>query len=81
MTGDDVEPVDVSSVYGIPHVGIVDDTLIERAIYLLDIYTETAGCVCLRVGINYKYRLLQCGERCRQVDGCRGFAHTTFLVC
>ena len=39
--------------------------LIERTIYLADVHTQTAGCVCLRVGIDDEYRFLQGSKRCR----------------
>ena len=81
MAGDDVKAVDVGGVDSVPHVGMVDDALIQRAIHLLDIDSQSARRVGLRVGIHYQHRFLQCGERCCQIDGRSSLAHATFLVC
>lgn len=76
----DVESVDVGSVDGITHICMVDDALIERTIYLADVHTQTAGCVCLRVGIDDEYRFLQGSKRCSQVDGGCCLSDATFLI-
>ena len=42
MAWDDVETIDVGSVYSVSHVGMVDDTLIKRAVHLFDIHSKSA---------------------------------------
>ena len=76
----DVQTSDVGGVDGIAYIYVVYDALVERRVYLLNVNTQTAGCVGLWVGVYDKYRLLQCGQRGSQVDGGGGFAHTALLV-
>ena len=80
VAGNDVQTVDVGGVDGVAHVGMVDDTFIERAVHILDVDTKTARSVGLRVSINNQYRLLQRGKRGCQVDGGGGLAYAAFLV-
>ena len=80
MAGYDVKPFNVGSINGFAHISLVDDTLIDRAVHLLDVHTQSAAGVGLRVGIHHEYGLFKSSQRRGQIDGCRGLAHTAFLI-
>ena len=50
-----VETVYVCCVDGVAHVSVVYYTFIERAVHFLEVDTEPARCVCLRIGVNNEY--------------------------
>ena len=77
----DVEAIDIGGVDGVAHVGLVNDTLIDRAVDFLDVHTQTARRVSLRVGVDDQHRLFKGCQRGCQIDGGRGFAYATLLVC
>ena len=80
MAWDNVQTVNICGIYRIADIGMVDDTFVERAVHLLDIDTQTAGGVCLRVSVNNEDCLLQCGQRCSQIDSSCSLSYTTFLI-
>ena len=80
MTWNDVQSLDVCGVNGLTHIGMVDDTLVERAFHLLDIHSETTGGVGLGVGIHHQHGLFERCQRGCQVDGGSGLPHPTFLI-
>ena len=58
MAGYDVETVDVGGVDGLFDIGVVNDTLVERAVHLLDVYAQSARSVGLWVGIYHQHGFL-----------------------
>ena len=80
MARDDVQSFDVGLIDGVVNVGMVDDALVDGAVHLLDVHTETTAGVRLWVSVNDKYRFLQrCQRRC-EVDGCGCLADSTLLI-
>ena len=57
------------------------DALVERAVNLLEVNSKTTRSICLRIGVNHKYALFQCGKRRSQIDGCCCLANASFLIC
>ena len=80
VAGYDVQPLNVGGVDGVAHVGMVYDTLVERALHAVHIHAQTARRIGLRVGIHQQYGLLQGSEGGRQVDGGGGLSHSSLLV-
>ena len=77
---DNVQPLYVGGVDGIFYVCMVYDTFVKRAVHLLDVYAQTAGCVGLRIGVNDKYGLLKRCQGCRQINSGGCLPDTAFLV-
>ena len=50
-------------------------------LYKYYIETQSGGGIGLRIGVEQQDFLAQQGQRCSQVDGCRGLADASFLVC
>ena len=80
MTGDDIQIVDIGGVDGVSHVDFVDDTFIQGKFHIIDIHSQTAGGVCLRIGVNNQYVLFQSSKRGAKIHGGGGLADTAFLV-
>ena len=53
MARNDIQAIDVGGVDGITDIRVVDDALIDRAINLADIYSQSTGCVGLWVSVNH----------------------------
>ena len=75
-----VKSVYVGRVDGVAHVGVVDDTLIEGAVHFLYVNSESARCVCLRIGVNDENSLFQSSKRGGKIY-CRGcLTYAAFLI-
>ena len=77
---DYIESGDISGIDCITHIDVVYDALVERAVNLLEVNSKTTRSICLRIGVNHKYALFQCGKRRSQIDGCCCLAHASFLI-
>lgn len=81
VRGDDLQGVDVRVVQGLPHVGTVDEALVDGAFGLLDVHSQARRGVGLRVGVDDQDFLFERGQRGGKVDGGGGLAHAALLVC
>ena len=80
MARNDVQSLDVGLIDSVVDVGMVDDALVDRAVHLLDVHSQTAAGVCLRVSVDDKHRLLQRCKRSCKVYGRGGLSDSAFLI-